>query len=69
MFMALRDPEKAGQEPRIKAIVHSEMWSGVTPTPKEYLRQIEEGSMPPLWYTTVAPRAYLAKLKRQFKRS
>jgi len=68
MFMARLDPAKAGQEPRIKAIVHSEMWSGVTPTPKEYLRQIEQGSMPPLWYTTVVPLAYLAKLKRRLKR-
>lgn len=67
MFIARRDPT-AGSEPRIKAIVHSEMWSGVTPTSTEYLRQIEQGSMPPLWYTTLAPRAYLAKLKRRWQR-
>lgn len=69
MFLARHAPGAAGQEQRIKAIVHSDMWGRVTPTSREYLHQIEQGSMPPLWYTMLVPRAYLAKLKRQFKRS
>jgi SAM-dependent methyltransferase len=69
MFKARRAPELAGQEPRIKSFVHPDMWSNVTPTSRDFLSQIEQGSLPPLWYATVAPRAYLAKLKRRFKTS
>jgi SAM-dependent methyltransferase len=68
IFVARRDREKAGREPRLKAVVHPEIWSGVTPTYEDYLRQIEEGSMPPSWYATVIPGALSMKLKRRWSR-
>jgi hypothetical protein len=67
IFTARRSPEQAGQEPRLRSVVHPDIWSGVTPTYEDYLRQIEEGSMPPAWYATLIPHAVGAKLKRHLR--
>jgi SAM-dependent methyltransferase len=70
LFLARRAPEIAGQESRIKSVVHPELWTLVTrapisPTFQDYINRIEQGRMGAAWYSTIAIRALCAKLKRK----
>jgi SAM-dependent methyltransferase len=70
IFMASRAPDRAGQEPRIKSVVHPQMlaikafdvfedeWS-------HRLALIELGQQSIKWYLTSAITAYKSKLKRK----
>jgi SAM-dependent methyltransferase len=68
IFVARRAPQEAGKERRINAVVHPKIWSTVTPAFQDYLRQIEEGSMPSSWYVRVIPSAFTNKLRRHRRR-
>lgn len=66
LFLARRAPEMAGQEPRIKAVVHPGIFL-MAPTFEETLRQVEQGMMPMMWNLTIPQRAFWAKLRRKLK--
>jgi len=72
LFLARRAPELAGQEPRIKAVVHPDIWKQVTDmlaasTFEEHLHKIEQGRLPVIWNLTIPAIALWAKLKRKLK--
>lgn len=72
LFLARRAPELAGQEPRIKAVVHPDIWRQVmdmlaASTFEEHLHKIEQGRMPVIWNLTIPANALWAKLKRKLK--
>jgi SAM-dependent methyltransferase len=71
IFEAKRDPQRAGQEPRIRSMIHPELLSLMRAAPAdpavirdEYRRQIETGSMPISWYFLTPLRAMARKLSR-----
>jgi SAM-dependent methyltransferase len=65
-FWARRDPDKAGREPRLKAVIHPDFRDliGMHRGIEEGRMGIEEGRMPISWYFTTPPRAAVAKLIR-----
>ena len=70
LFVARYSPKMAGQECRLKAVVHPAIWRFQTEilpskTFEDHLRQIEHGRMPSLWYLTVPARAVWAKMQRK----
>jgi SAM-dependent methyltransferase len=69
MFIATRDPERAGSEQRIPAVLHPVMFQ----PPAEVLRVQEEriasGGMKLAWYLTVTSRAVAAKIVRRLTAS
>ena len=72
LFLARRAPEMAGQESRIKAVVHPGIWKNLrdileTTTFEEHLHRIEQGTMPVMWNLTIPAQALWAKLKRKLK--
>jgi hypothetical protein len=74
IFVARWAPKTAGQEPRIRGVVHPEMLSRrqfdiFCEGREEQLELIERGSQPPLWYLTTAARALFAKLARRVRNS
>lgn len=67
MFLARRDASLARREPRIKAVLHPEMLSSITPEGDRFgnhVRQIENGRMRLTWYLKTPVRACFEKLKR-----
>ena len=54
----------AGQEPRIKAVVHPGIFL-MAPTFEETLRQVEQGMMPMMWNLTIPQCAFWAKFETQ----
>ncbi len=71
LFLARRSPDAAGAEPRIRSVVHPEIWKLEKDTPRqsfaEHVHQIEQGRMPTMWNMTVPARALRAKLRRKLK--
>jgi cyclopropane fatty-acyl-phospholipid synthase-like methyltransferase len=70
LFLAHRDPKMAGQESRIKSVVHPGIWEPTinqmaAATFEKCLRDIEDGRMPFIWNLTMPGRAFCAKLKRR----
>lgn len=69
IFLALKDPRRAAQEPRLKQVIHPAMLpyllretsdsSGVS-----IIRQVENGSMPFFWYLGAPINALNAKARR-----
>jgi SAM-dependent methyltransferase len=66
IFWARRDRVKAGREPRLKAVIHPDMHRDIARV--NVANEIEEGSMPAIWYATTPPRAAVAKLRRFIRR-
>jgi SAM-dependent methyltransferase len=70
IFCARRDPATAGQEARIRPVIHPGLWNLVTshsPVFEDYLREIKAGNMPVEWHFMVPPQALWAKIKRKLK--
>jgi SAM-dependent methyltransferase len=72
IFVAHRAPKMAGQESRIPAVIHPEIWklaAEMMPGQSfgDHLHQIETGSMKVRWYLTSPTRSLWAKLKRKLK--
>jgi SAM-dependent methyltransferase len=71
LFLARRVPEMAGQEPRIRAVIHPGVWKILAdiprPTFEEHVHEIEQGRMPVIWNLTIPARALWAKLVRRLK--
>jgi len=65
IFIARRAFDKAGKEPRLRAVLHPEMISLLNSQRKQQLRQIENGAMPLFWYFTTIPNAVVAKIYRR----
>ena len=70
MFVATRTPDRAGEEPRIKAVIHPQMLAiqALDIFENEYKRRIElieMGDKPAEWYLVTAFKACAAKLKRK----
>ena len=72
VFIAARDPENAGNEPRIRAVVHPEMIPAFLyeqrrkdmEETENQLKLIEAGHRPIKWYLSLPPMAFAAKLRR-----
>jgi SAM-dependent methyltransferase len=67
IFIARRDTVSAGQEPRLRAVVHPEMLPSVVSENNRFeshVRQIEEGCVGATWYLKAPVFALLNKLKR-----
>jgi len=63
IFIATLDPRKAGNEPRIKSVVHPDAWWLNTRT--YFSEQMENGSMPLKWYLFSLLKSYFIKLRRR----
>jgi SAM-dependent methyltransferase len=69
IFVAVRNPELSGKEPRIRRVLHPAMfvndgmpnWATVR---SGILRQVEEGSQPFSWYLKLPFRSAAAKIRR-----
>jgi hypothetical protein len=66
MFIASRDPQTAGYEKRLDAVVHPEMLQHLDTSRirSEVLEQIERGNMITSWYLRAGFRAFMIKLRR-----
>ena len=72
IFWARREPQYAGREPRLKAVIHPEFggmikkFDEMTKNMNRSLRDdIEEGRMQIAWYAAISSQAMLAKLFRR----
>lgn len=70
MFLARRDNERAGREPRIQPVIHPEMMNfsqaqSVADKRLRWLRQVEAGSQTVSWYLSVPAKAFGHKLNRK----
>ena len=64
MMMAVRDPERAGKEERIRSVVHPELMENVASTfLGDHARLIEQGAMRWPWYLTAPLKAAMAKAR------
>jgi SAM-dependent methyltransferase len=68
IFVARRDTQNAGAEPRIRSVIHPEMVQAVYGAEKEAecLRQVETGRLPVTWYLRTAFRAFQHKFARRY---
>ena len=68
MFTAQRDPDRAGQEPRIAPVIHPAMLQmmidGQVPN---HLRYIEEGGQPMNWYVESLFKALSRRLRKKLR--
>ena len=70
MFLAQRDPSRAGREPRIQPVVHPELvelWeSDATADHRSlWIKQVEHGSQTVGWYLSLPAKAFSRKLNRK----
>jgi SAM-dependent methyltransferase len=73
IFWARRDPLRAGQEARLLAVIHPELFEALNLTVSaevadKKLQSIAVGSMPWTWYFAVSMRAAFAKLVRRARK-
>ena len=65
IFWARRNPENAGHEPRLKAVIHPGIYNDMIALNLHESRfEIERGSMSSTWYVTIPARAAVAKVRR-----
>jgi len=69
IFCARRDPLRAGEEARLRSVIHPELFEDLSRTLNakavdKQLQSISAGSMPLTWYLTVSMRAVFAKVAR-----
>jgi hypothetical protein len=68
VFWARHDPSRAGQEERLRPVVHPELFEALRQTAIfEGLELIAKGSMPWTWYVSLPVRATFWKLARRIK--
>ena len=70
LFTAQRDPDRAGQEPRLCAVIHPDLlpqFLASDPVRNDLLTQIESGSQPLSWYARL-PFTVLGAKGRRFWR-
>jgi SAM-dependent methyltransferase len=66
MFWARRDPSLAGQEPRLRPVIHPDFVEGMSrPFVAEARHRIESGAEAPTWYLTTLVQAAAAKFSRR----
>lgn len=70
IFLARRDEQRAGREPRILPVIHPEIMDflqdyGAEDKRVRWLRQVEEGSQSVSWYLSVPAKAFGRKLNRK----
>ncbi len=73
MFLAARAPTRAGQEPRIRPVIHPQMLATKTLNLfeaewKDRMTLIEAGHHPTKWYFTTPIKGCTAKVKRKMGR-
>ena len=65
IFWVHRAPEKAGREPRLKGVIHPDMYNDMMKLNSfESRLEIEKGGMPVTWYVATPAQAAVAKLRR-----
>lgn len=65
MFLATRDPQGAGREPRLKSVVHPEMVEYLASHARSLaLRQIEDGEREFIWYWETFVRGVVLRVRR-----
>lgn len=66
VFIARRNPELAGREPRIPRVIHPECFETMTSGPiSDYIKRVEKGGLPMKWYITSLLKALSAKLQKK----
>jgi hypothetical protein len=70
MFLATKDPARAGREPRILPVVHPELvdlWEvdATADRRRLWLKQVEHGSQTIGWYLSLPVKAFRRKLNRK----
>lgn len=70
LFIAQRDPGSAGNEPRLRPVIHPAIFEASLKRRSgaefpEHLLQIEQGRMPTIWYWTLPFRAAVNKIRRR----
>jgi SAM-dependent methyltransferase len=67
VFVATRDRDHAGHEPRIHSLLHPQIFDLTQhcATIQDYQKLIESGTLPWRWYTTVPFTSLWAKVKRR----
>jgi SAM-dependent methyltransferase len=66
VFWARRDPKNAGNEPRMRDVIHAAMFDSICfQRLNDFERDIEHGSKHWTWYISLAARALLVKLGRR----
>jgi SAM-dependent methyltransferase len=70
IFLARRDSQRAGREPRIQPVIHPEMVdllqaNSTADRRLRWLRQVEAGSQTVSWYLSVPAKAFGRKLNRK----
>jgi SAM-dependent methyltransferase len=65
IFLAVRDVQRAGSEPRLQSVIHPDKTLSGAPSRDEIVQQIEGGSEPFWWYLLLPLRAAGAKLRRK----
>ena len=69
MMLAVRDPARAGEEPRIRPVIHPDMLGiMLSPALEANDALIEHGSKPARWYLMVPLKAAAAKIRRRAAR-
>jgi SAM-dependent methyltransferase len=64
LMVARHDAAMAGQEPRIKGVLHPEMLSCLCESLESHIELVENGHLEPLWYLKTPLLAFYKKLKR-----
>ena len=67
LMMAVRHEERAGEEPRIKPVLHPEFVAAHGWKLQEHLDLVERGALPWWWYALLPFRAAAAKLRRRLR--
>jgi SAM-dependent methyltransferase len=72
IFLARRDPNAAGHEPRLRAVIHPRMHSLMLDEAERkldrYERQIDQGMMHWVWYIRTSLKAAVSKANRRLRR-
>lgn len=65
LMIAVRDGDRAGEEPRIKPVLHPEFVAADGWKLQEHLDLVERGALPWRWYALAPLKAAAAKLRRR----
>jgi SAM-dependent methyltransferase len=66
LFMANRDPVRAGHEERIKPVMQPALAAGITSyAVAEELETLKEGTLPWRWYLETSAKAVVAKIRKK----
>ena len=69
LMMAVRDADRAGQEERIKSVLHPDFVAGLEWNFKEHVEWVERGALPLWWYGLVPFKAAAARARQFLRRA